>query len=104
MMKRLGGSRSERNSACRRRPGPSAWRVAERGSLEVQAYDEIYFPGLAAEWVKWDGQRPFVGALTLELATDTDDEIAHLDSLPEHRRSASASAACPSIQALTRWR
>ena len=34
------------------------------------------FPGLAAEWAKWDGQRPFVGALTMELPTDADDEVA----------------------------
>ncbi len=34
------------------------------------------FPGLAAEWAKWDGRRPFVGALTLELPTDADEEIA----------------------------
>ena len=51
-------------------------RIAERGSLEIQAYDEVCFPGLAAEWAKWDGQRPFVGALTLELPTDADEEIA----------------------------
>ena len=56
----------------------SPWprRIAERGSLEIQAYDEVCFPGLAAEWAKWDGQRPFVGALTLELPTDADDEVA----------------------------
>ena len=51
-------------------------RIAERGSLEIQAYDEICFPGLAAEWAKWDGQRPFVGALTMELPTDADEEVA----------------------------
>jgi UDP:flavonoid glycosyltransferase YjiC (YdhE family) len=56
--------------------GPSPRRIAERGSLEVQAYDGISVPGLAAEWAKWDGQRPFIGALTMELATDNDDEIA----------------------------
>ena len=56
--------------------GPSPRRVTERGSLEIQAYDEVCFPGLAAEWSKWDGRRPFVGALTMELATDADDEVA----------------------------
>ncbi len=56
--------------------GPAPRRIAERGSLEVQAYDEVCFPGLAAEWAKWDGQRPFVGALALELATDADEEVA----------------------------
>jgi UDP:flavonoid glycosyltransferase YjiC (YdhE family) len=52
-------------------------RMAEAGSLEIQAYDVACFPGLAQEW---NGlrpfQRPFVGALTLELGADTDDEVA----------------------------
>ena len=56
--------------------GPWMRRIAERGSLEIQAYDEVCFPGLAAEWAKFDGRRPFVGALTMELATDADDEVA----------------------------
>ncbi len=47
-------------------------RMVERGSLEIQAYEELFFPGLTAEW---GGRRPFVGALTLELPTDTDDEV-----------------------------
>ncbi len=34
------------------------------------------FPGLADEWAEYDRQRPFVGTLTLGLATDADDEIA----------------------------
>jgi UDP:flavonoid glycosyltransferase YjiC (YdhE family) len=51
-------------------------RITERGSLEIQAYEEVCFPGLAAEWAKCIGQRPFVGALTMELATDTDEEVA----------------------------
>jgi len=59
---------------------PSTRRIAERGSLEIQAYDEVCYPGLAAEWAKWNGQRPpkrpFVGALTMELPTSTDDEVA----------------------------
>jgi UDP:flavonoid glycosyltransferase YjiC (YdhE family) len=53
--------------------GPSPRRIAERGSLEIQAYDEVCFPGLAAEW---GGRRPFVGTLTMELTTDVDDEVA----------------------------
>jgi UDP:flavonoid glycosyltransferase YjiC (YdhE family) len=53
--------------------GPAAQRIVERGSLEIQAYDEVCFPGLAAEWNGW---RPFVGALTMELTTDADDEVA----------------------------
>jgi len=51
-----------------------AWqRMADAGILEIQAYDQAMFPGLAAEW---DGRRPFVGALSLELAAHTDDEVA----------------------------
>ncbi|MGE2813792.1 glycosyltransferase [Mycobacterium heidelbergense] len=51
-------------------------RIAERASVEIQAYDEVCFPGLAAEWAKCKGQRPFVGALTMELTTDADEEVA----------------------------
>jgi vancomycin aglycone glucosyltransferase len=50
-------------------PGPSM------RSLEIQAYDELCFPGLAAEWAEQAGRRPFVGALTLELPADADDEV-----------------------------
>jgi UDP:flavonoid glycosyltransferase YjiC (YdhE family) len=56
--------------------GPSARRIVESGSLEIQAYHELCFPGLAAEWSEWDGRRPFVGALTMELPTDADNEVA----------------------------
>jgi UDP:flavonoid glycosyltransferase YjiC (YdhE family) len=56
--------------------GPAPQRITERGALEMQAYDQICFPGLAAEWAKWDGQRPFVSALTMELPTEADDEVA----------------------------
>jgi len=56
--------------------GSAPRRITEHGSLEIQAYDEACFPGLAAEWAKWDRQRPFVGTLTLGLATDADAEIA----------------------------
>lgn len=51
-------------------------RIAQRGSLEIQAYDEVCFPGLAAEWAKWEGQRPFVGTLTMESPTEADEEVA----------------------------
>ena len=60
--------------------GPALRRIADRGSLEIQAYEEACFPGLAAEWAKFDRhpplKRPFVGALTLGLATDTDADVA----------------------------
>ena len=52
---------------------PASQRMAEGETLEIQAYDQAVFPGLAAEW---NGRRPFVGALTLELTADTDDEVA----------------------------
>ena len=55
---------------------PLPRRITERGSLEIQTYDEFCFPGLAAEWANWNGQRPFVGALTMELPTDADEEVA----------------------------
>lgn len=55
---------------------PWARRIAERGSLELQAYDEVCFPGLAAEWAKWGGQRPFIGTVTMELPTDADADVA----------------------------
>jgi UDP:flavonoid glycosyltransferase YjiC (YdhE family) len=55
--------------------GPSTRRMVERASLEIQAYDEFCFPGLAAESARSDGRRPFVGALTMGLPTDADDEV-----------------------------
>ena len=48
----------------------------ERGSLEIQAYDELCFPRAGSGMAEWDGRRPFVGALTMELPTDADDEVA----------------------------
>ncbi|MGV0853142.1 glycosyltransferase [Mycolicibacterium phlei] len=55
--------------------GPVPGRIAERELLEIQAYDDVLFPGLAAEWETWGAQRPFVGTLTLELATDDDEDV-----------------------------
>jgi UDP:flavonoid glycosyltransferase YjiC (YdhE family) len=54
----------------------STRRIARRGWLDIQAYDELYFPGLAAEWAKWRSQRPFVGALTIDLPSEADDDVA----------------------------
>lgn len=45
------------------------------GFLEIQTYDELCVPGLAAEWGECAALRPFVGALTLELPTEDDDEV-----------------------------
>jgi UDP:flavonoid glycosyltransferase YjiC (YdhE family) len=55
---------------------PSSRRISERGSLEIQAYDEVCFPGLAAEWAKFGGRRPFVGPLTMDMPTEADEEVA----------------------------
>ncbi len=52
--------------------GSSTRRIVDGGCLEIQAYDLLCFPGLAAEWAKCGSRRPFVGALTMELPTDAD--------------------------------
>ncbi|OBI49334.1 glycosyltransferase [Mycobacterium sp. E796] len=76
-----GGAVKEVEDAQRRELGlpkattPWPHRIAQRRSLEIQAYDEVVIPGLAAEWAKWDNQRPFVGTLTLESPTDSDEEV-----------------------------
>lgn len=51
----------------------SARRVVESGALEIQAYDELLFPGLSAEW---GDSRPLVGSITMGLGTDHDAEVA----------------------------
>jgi UDP:flavonoid glycosyltransferase YjiC (YdhE family) len=47
-------------------------RIVEGGTLEIQAYDELFFPGLADEW---GGTRPFVGAMTLAQESAQDDDV-----------------------------
>ncbi|BCI53792.1 hypothetical protein NIIDNTM18_30700 [Mycolicibacterium litorale] len=47
-------------------------RMVEGGALEIQAYDEMFFPGLADEW---GPERPLVGAITLEKHTEADDDV-----------------------------
>ena len=70
-----GDTTEEAENAQRRALGlPEATRHSTR-SLEIQAYDALCFPELAAEWPDGDGWRPFVGALTLELPTEADDEV-----------------------------
>jgi UDP:flavonoid glycosyltransferase YjiC (YdhE family) len=51
----------------------SVRRIVEGGALEIQAYDKVFFPGLAAEWA---GKRPLVGSITMALATANDAEVA----------------------------
>jgi UDP:flavonoid glycosyltransferase YjiC (YdhE family) len=48
-------------------------RIVEGGALELQAYDEVFFPGLSEEW---QGSRQLVGSISLELPTSDDDELA----------------------------
>ncbi len=70
-----GDTTEEAENAQRRALGlPEATRHSTR-SLEIQAYDALCFPELAAEWADGDSWRPFVGALTLELPTEADDEV-----------------------------
>lgn len=47
-------------------------RMIDGGALEIQAYDELFFPGLAEEW---GPDRPLVGAITLEKDTAADDDV-----------------------------
>jgi UDP:flavonoid glycosyltransferase YjiC (YdhE family) len=54
---------------------PSARLLVEPEALEIQAYDELCLPDPPGQWVEPNGRRPFVGALTLELATVADDEV-----------------------------
>jgi UDP:flavonoid glycosyltransferase YjiC (YdhE family) len=60
------------------RPAPR--RIADRRSLEIQAYDQVCFPGLASEWATWNArrpaERPFVGALAMASPTEADEEVA----------------------------
>ena len=48
-------------------------RIVEGGALEIQAYDDVFFPGLGEEW---HGTRPLVGSMSLELPTAGDDELS----------------------------
>ena len=55
---------------------PPSQRITERHSLEIQAYDEVWFPGLADEWARFNGRRPFVGTLTMQSETAADNDVA----------------------------
>lgn len=58
-----------------RAKGSAPQRMTTHGALEIQAYDAACFPGLTAEWAGWADRRPFVGALTMELTTQADDDV-----------------------------
>jgi UDP:flavonoid glycosyltransferase YjiC (YdhE family) len=51
---------------------PAPRMMAERDTLEIQAFDSACFPGLSDEWQE---SRPIVGTLTLDLTTDADDDV-----------------------------
>jgi UDP:flavonoid glycosyltransferase YjiC (YdhE family) len=71
----IGQVTKDAEDAQRRELGLPTATEGPRQALELQAYDEICFPGLAAEWAAQGRRRPFVGALTLELPTADDDEV-----------------------------
>lgn len=66
----------EAEEAQRRALGLPGTRPSARRPLEIQAYDEFFFPELGAEWADCAAQRPFVGGLTLELPTEVDDDVS----------------------------
>ena len=71
----VGDAMEEAEDAHRRALGLADATGPSPRSLEIQAYDALYFPELAAAWADGDDWRPFVGALTLGLPTDTDAEV-----------------------------
>jgi hypothetical protein len=77
---RRGEDEQRRELGLRKATSPVPHRVAAQGSLEIQAYDELIFPGLAAEWAKGTRygsvNRPFVGALAMASPTDSDADVA----------------------------
>ncbi|KRD20428.1 hypothetical protein ASE48_01060 [Mycobacterium sp. Root265] len=48
-------------------------RIVASGALEIQAYDPVFFPGLAEEW---GDRRPLIGSMTLQMPTEIDKEVA----------------------------
>ncbi|WP_077081638.1 glycosyltransferase [Mycobacterium numidiamassiliense] len=71
----IGGLAKQAEDAQRRELGlPDGIDPAEQ-TLEIQAYDELCFPGSAAEWAEQGRRRPFVGGLTLDLPTHADAEV-----------------------------
>ncbi len=47
-------------------------RIVGGGALELQAYDQVFFPALAQEW---SARRPLIGSMTLLLPTEADGEV-----------------------------
>lgn len=48
-------------------------RIVARGALEIQAYDQVFFPGLVSEW---GDRRPLIGSMTLQMPTEIDSAVA----------------------------
>jgi len=48
-------------------------RIVGRGSVELQAYDPVFFPTLAQEWSP--RRRPVIGSMTLQLPTAVDGDV-----------------------------
>jgi len=71
----IGDAMEEAETAHRRALGLAAPTGPSPPPLEIQAYDAICFPGLATQWAAGGAWRPFVGALTLQLPTEADDEV-----------------------------
>jgi UDP:flavonoid glycosyltransferase YjiC (YdhE family) len=71
----VGDAMEEAEDAHRRALGLADATGPSPRPLEIQAYDALCFPEQAAEWADGDSWRPFVGALTLELPTEADDEV-----------------------------
>jgi vancomycin aglycone glucosyltransferase len=71
----VGDAMEEAEDAHRRALGLADATGPSPRSLEIQGYDALYFPELADAWADGDVWRPFVGALTMELPTDADDEV-----------------------------
>ncbi|WP_396930157.1 glycosyltransferase [Mycolicibacterium sp.] len=55
--------------AARTRP---VGRIVAADTLEIQAYDPVFFPGLVSEW---GDRRPLIGSLTLQMPTEVDDDV-----------------------------
>lgn len=71
----LGGLAKQTEDAQRRALGLPDGIGPTEETLEIQAYDELCFPGPADEWAQQGLRRPFVGGLTLELPTHADAEV-----------------------------
>lgn len=50
----------------------STRRMSERHAVEIQAYDDVLFPGLAAEL---GPDKPLVGSMSMQLSTETDADV-----------------------------